>query len=277
VNEVNVEISNSSDHFCTALYVHLIQDKDTPRVIVPEKNKQSLLKEIHSLGHFGASAMVEAIHAKGKTWPYLAKDCLEYVQRCRQCQRVNIARKGYHPLSTIYAHLPGEHMAVDLAGPFPVQGQERNRYLLVLVDVCTRFVFLRPIPNKETITVMTTLYDIFTLIGFPRLLQSDNGREFVSKVMNEMTKTFKVQHRLVTPYHPRGNGLAENNVKMACNIIRKECEDQKDKWAQHAPRAQLAMNTKVAALHNSSPYSLFFARLANGVSIIPSRQRGEHV
>lgn len=255
-------------------YVHLIQDKETPRATVPEKERQAVLAEVHSLGHFGANAMVKSIHVKSKTWPLLAKDCLEYVQRCHQCQRVNIARKGYHPLATIYAHLPGEHMAVDLAGPFPVKGDEKYRFLLVLVDVCTRFVILRPIPNKETLTVMTTLYDIFTTIGFPRILQSDNGKEFVSKIMTEMTKTFQVQHRLVTPYHPRSNGVAENHVKTACNIIRKECQDRKEKWAQHVPRAQLAMNTKVAALHNSSPYSLFFARKANGESNYPADKDG---
>jgi len=34
------------------------------------------------------------------------------------------------------------------------------------------------------------------------------------------------------------------------------------------------MNTKVAALHNSSPYSLFFARQANGVSKYPVDKEG---
>ncbi|KAF8923600.1 hypothetical protein BGZ47_004631, partial [Haplosporangium gracile] len=63
--------------------------------------------------------MVKHIHSLQKTWPNLAKDCLEYVQRCQECQRVNIARKGYHPLTAIHAQLPGEHMAVDLTGPFP--------------------------------------------------------------------------------------------------------------------------------------------------------------
>ena len=255
-------------------YVHLIQDKDTPRDVVPESDRSALLKEVHSLGHFGTNVMVKAIHAKNKTWPFLAKDCLEFVQRCRQCQRNNIARQGYHPLHTIYAHLPGEHMAVNLAGPFPEAGPEKHRYLLVLVDVCTRFVFLRPIPNKEAITVAKTLFDIFSLVGFPQILQSDNGKEFANKLMHELTTTFHMDHRLATPYHPRGNGVAENHVKTSCGIIRKECEDRKDTWARHVPQAQLAMNTKVAAMHNSSPYSLFFARHANGMSIYPTSKDG---
>ncbi|KAG0046552.1 hypothetical protein BGZ83_008291 [Gryganskiella cystojenkinii] len=115
---------------------------------------------------------------------------------------------------------------------------------------------------------MATLYNIFSLIGFPRFLQSDNGKEFVSKIMNEMTDIFHEQHGIVTPYHPRGNGVAEYHVKMAYINIRKECQDQKDKWAKHIPKAQLAMNAKEATHHNSSPYSLFFAlaSMFNGTS-----------
>lgn len=246
-------------------YVHLMQDKDTPRETVLEKDRSTLLADTHALGHFGTNAMVKHIHDLGKTWPHLAKDCLEHVKRCPECQRINIARKGYHPLAAIYANLPGEHMAVDLAGPFPVES-DGCRYLLVLVDVCTRFVFLRPIANKGALTVAKTLFDIFTTIGFPRVLQSDNGREFVNEAIQAMTEQMGVLHRLVTPYHPRGNGVAENHVKTACNVIRKEIKGDKASWARHVHMTQLAMNTRIVALHNSTPFSLFFARRFNGIS-----------
>jgi transposase InsO family protein len=246
-------------------YVHLIQDADTQRVTVTISKRQAVIEDAHALGHIGANAMVKHIHSLQKTWPHLAKDCLEYVQRCQECQRVNIARKGYHPLSAIHAQLPGEHMAVDLTGPFPVESNG-NRFLLILVDVCTRFVFLEPIPDKKAMTIAKVLFKIFTTIGFPRILQSDNGREFVNEAVQVMTTTMGVQHRLLTPYHPRGNGVAENHVKTACNIIRKEVKDHKQQWANHVPMAQLAMNTRIVALHNSSPFSLFFARRYNGIS-----------
>lgn len=35
-------------------------------------------------------------------------------------------------------------------------------------------------------------------------------------------------------------------------------------WANHIPMVQLAMNTSIVALHNSSPFSLFFARKFDG-------------
>ena len=37
-------------------------------------------------------------------------------------------------------------------------------------------------------------------------------------------------------------------------------------WDEHLPLIQLSMNTRIVSLHNSSPFSLFFARQYNGFS-----------
>lgn len=118
------------------------------------------------MGHLGANAMVATIHQQEFTWPHLAAECLEFVKRCRACQHINIAKKGYHPMKAIHAHLPGEHIAIDLAGPFPASA-DGNVYLLVIVDICTRFVLLDVLPDKSAATVATVLFKCFTDIGFP--------------------------------------------------------------------------------------------------------------
>ena len=115
-------------------------------------------------------------------------------------------------------------MAVDLTGPFP-ESDHGNTYLLVLVDICTRFVFLKPLPNKESNMVAKTLFDIFTMIGFPKILQSHNGKEFANTILHIMSDEFGMKHRFTTPYHPHGNGVAENHVKTAKSMIIKEIEN----------------------------------------------------
>jgi transposase InsO family protein len=240
-----------------------MQTEESYKVITNKAERDAILDKVHTLGHFGTNVMVKNIHADHVTWPHLTEDCLAWVKKCPECQRNNIAQKGYHPLKAIHAQLPGEHMAVDLAGPFPLS-DKGNKYLLILVDVCTRFVFLKAIPNKNSLTVGGVLFDIFSLIGFPRILQSDNGTEFVNALMTTIKTEMGTDHRLTTPYHPRGNGVAERHVKIACDILRKEFKQQGNAWDAHVPMAQLAMNTRIVALHNSSPFSLFFARKFNG-------------
>jgi predicted aspartyl protease len=108
------------------------------------------------------------------------------------------------------------------------------------------------------------LFDIFCTIGFPRIIQSDNGSEFVNTLIRTMLSKVGTNHRLLTPYHPRGNGVAERHVRIAIENIKRECKQDDAAWDTHVPMTQLSMNTRIVALHNSSPFSLFFARKFNG-------------
>jgi transposase InsO family protein len=251
-------------------YVHVAQDKDTERQ-VPTVNKQKeLLRDTHSFGHLGVNAMVTAIQKQGYAWPRMKEACTQWVQQCSQCQHFNIVRKGYHPLTPIHATLPGEHIAIDLA-QFPIS-EQGNVYALVVVDVCTRFVFLEAIPTKEAGVIAARLFKLFCSIGFPKIIQSDNGTEFVNAVVKTLTAQLSIDHRLTTPYHPRANGVAERNVRSLKDILQKSLEGNIANWDNHLPMVQLQMNAKVASLHGSSPFSLFYGRSFAGISDFTAAQ-----
>ena len=150
-------------------------------------------------------------------------------------------------------------MAIDLAGPF-VESAHGNKYILLVLDVCTRFVFLRLIPDKSAEQVAGELFSLFCLVGFPNVLQSDNGTEFKNKVLRVLTQKAHVEHRFITPYHPHANGVAEQFIATAKLTISKYVQGDVSTWDRYLPSVQYAMNTKVAALHNSTPFSLFFGR-----------------
>ena len=78
-------------------------------------------------------------------------------------------------MKAISAQLPGEHVAIDLAGPLPTT-KHKNVRLLVVVDVCTRFVFLRALPDKHGITIATALWELFCTIGFPKLFNQTTAK-----------------------------------------------------------------------------------------------------
>jgi len=254
-----------------APYAHVMQNEDTTRDTVLDRDERTqLLKQVHEFGHLGANAMVKAIHERSLTWPKLREDCLKWVSQCAPCQRFNIARKGYHPLKAIHAELPGEHVAIDLAS-FETSTRGNN-FALVMVDICTRFVFLEALPNKEARTVAATLFKIFCLIGFPKIIQSDNGTEFVNAISRMMNEKLKIEHRLSTPYHPRSNGAAERFVRSLKETIRKQLDGRQDTWDDCLPLIQLQMNARVASLHNSTPFSLFFGRSFAGLTDFSSAE-----
>jgi len=67
-----------------------------------------------------------------------------------------------------------------------VQPDRDYKFICVYQDHLTKFVILRPLKHKSAEAVANVLLDIFTLFGVPAILQSDNGREFVNKIISEL-------------------------------------------------------------------------------------------
>jgi putative transposase len=244
-------------------YMHVMQ-VDNPEYTTPNDEEQlRLLEEVHDFGHLGSNAMVEAIHQRGYTWPKLKEVCTNWIAKCPQCQRFNIAKRGFHPLKAIHAYYPGEHIAMDLAHiPMSEKG---NCAVLVVVDVCSRFIFLEPLPDKLATTVASRLFKLFCLIGFPKIIQSDNGSEFVNTILNHLTQTVKIDHRLTTSYHPQANGLAERSVRKVKDLLEKVLVSKKTLWDDYLPTVQLMLNNRITSIHSSTPFSLFYGRVFSGL------------
>ncbi|KAG0777369.1 hypothetical protein G6F21_013371 [Rhizopus arrhizus] len=129
----------------TAIKLPSINDGECITPADSEERKELLLKE-HLKGYFGSDTIYHAL-------------------------------KRYNPLRPITATLPGDSWGNDLAGPMKTS-LIGNNYLLIMVDIATRYCILKPIPDKQSMTIVKTLIDVFSNYGFPRILQSDNGGEF---------------------------------------------------------------------------------------------------
>ena len=229
------------------------------RVIVGKEEQETLLDLSHAQGHFGAKAMVKLIHKQYQaTWPNLLHDCQTVVNRCLSCQRYNIGRHGYHPLSPLNALLPWDHLCIDLKD-MP-RSQNGFEAFLIVVDVFTRFVFVRPLVNKTAGVVAQTLFKLFCDVGFPKILQSDNGPEFIAGILKEVVQISKIDHRFISAYHHRGNGLAERHIRTISDSILKELEGRLDLWDLYIPAVQLYANLKISEVTGSAPFTLMYAR-----------------
>jgi hypothetical protein len=58
------------------------------------------------------------------------------------------------------------------------------RFLLNYIDHGIKFLFSVPIIAKRASCIALALFEIFTIIGPPMILQSDNGSEFHRAAMN---------------------------------------------------------------------------------------------
>jgi len=199
--------------------------------------------------------------AEGFRWPGMEEDCAKAAREYVDCQRYTVQKYGFHPLRTISASLPMDHLAIDLAS-LPTSSSGMN-YILLAIDICTRFAWLYPLESKRGTDVARALHHLFTSFGRPLIIQSDNGTEFANLDFDELMSLAGVEKRRVSPYHPQGNGAAERLVRTIKESIFALIRGDTSSWDKRLPEVQYTYNTTAHSRHGSTPYSLLFARSHN--------------
>src|SRR5579885_636108 len=98
------------------------------------------------------------------------------------------------------------------------------KYLLVVVDVFSKYTFIKILPDKEGRTIALCLSAIFEETKqkygkIPKILTSDNGGEFKNEDVKELCKRYKIQQRFSHPYTPQEQGQVERRNQDIKNII----------------------------------------------------------
>jgi len=87
-----------------------------------------------------------------------------------------------------------------------------NQYLLVIQDYFSKWVFAYPMSDQKSETIVCILRDhIFTVVGPPQKLHSDQGRNFESHILCKLCKAFGVVKSQTTPYHLMEDDLVETH------------------------------------------------------------------
>jgi hypothetical protein len=227
-----------------------------------EALRLSLIDAEHERGHFGRDSIYRAIYRAGHWWPGMRGTIQERIRECIPCLRFNIAKRGFDPATPITAALPYDHIQIDNSVGLP-KSQDGMTALLAIVDVCTGFVIFRPLPNTKAETIAIVLWQVFNDFGFPKVIQSDNGPEFVNRIISKMLTLSGINHRRITPYHARADGKVERNIGTVMTIIRKHLHGANNNWPAFVPWAQSCINNKIAELTGSTPFSLMFGRKFN--------------
>lgn len=68
------------------------------------------------------------------------------------------------------------------------------KYLLVVIDVFTRYVWISPLQNKTSVSVLHALEKCFKVIGPPRKVRSDSGKEFIANQVQRYLKSMDIKH-----------------------------------------------------------------------------------
>jgi len=253
----------------------LVRDR-LEKIVPPVDQRERMLDECHDRsGHRGAEFMYKHLWNDGYYWPGMKRDCTEVAAVCLPCLRWNIGKQGFHPMKGITASEPFRHIAVDLADYTHITSDEGYRFVLVIVDMFTKFVILRPIKDKSAITIVRELLDVGNLVGHFKILQTDNGTEFSNELLREYNSRQGSEHRLILPYHANANGAAENMVRQLKSIINKWMSGHVTQWPEKLSTVQYAINCNVTALTGTAPFTALFGRAVDSVTSINEKDSEE--
>ncbi len=227
-----------------------------------EHEKQALIEKQHALGHFGREAIYKALLNAGHWWPNLRDQIQSVISSCDPCTRFTVTKAGFNPASFITAAGPWDHIQMDCCVHLPAS-KDGYTALLVIIDVFTGFVVLRPLKTTSAELVAHELWQLCCTFGLPKILQSDNGPEFVNDVLRSLVQLTGIEHRFISPYNPRADGKVERSIGTVMGIIKKLLHGSDSDWPLFVPFAQLSFNYKVSTLTGSSPFCLMFGRAPN--------------
>lgn len=110
---------------------------------------------------------------------------------------------------------PWSRIHLDFLGPI------QDRIFLVVVDAHTKWLEVKEVPSTAAIHTINFLKHLFSIFGLCEHVVTDNGPPFTSKEVANFFQNLGIKLTHSPPYHPQTNGLAEVQVKLIKNCIRK--------------------------------------------------------
>ena len=109
------------------------------------------------------------------------------------------------------ASLPMDMIAWDFAGPFK-KTDDGYEYVLVIVDIASRFMILRKLKTKQMEEVAMVLLEVFADFGVPKSVQHDQDPLFMNQVLDRLRQATHWKTKAVMCYFPSQNGAVKRYV-----------------------------------------------------------------
>lgn len=235
-------------------------------LVVPAHLQPAILKYFHDApisGHLGFVKTLDRIRRR-YYWKGLYRSVKHYVSHCKECQRrkhVPQLPPG-HLVPIPPAAAPFHRIGIDLLGRFP-KSTTGNRWIIVCTDYLTRYAVTKPVPTAEAPEVAKFLVeDIILKHGAPRVMISDRGKVFQSRLVSEVMSRCDIVHRMTTAYHPQTNGLTERFNKTLADMLSMYVDVEQKDWDTILPVVTFAYNTARQDTTGFTPFFLLHGREA---------------
>ena len=204
------------------------------QLVVPKKFRLKVISVAHESILAGHLRIRKTIDRVGScfNWPGMSGEITRFCQSCDLCQRtIPKGRVTKVPLQSIpVVSEPFDKIGVDIVGPIYPPTDDGNRYMLTLMCYSIRYPEAIALPEIDTPRVAEALFSIFSRLGFPSEIITDQGPQFISDVMKEINRLLSIKGLKASPYHPMTNGMLEHFHLTLKQMLMKLCGEEPKQW-----------------------------------------------
>lgn len=237
------------------------------QVVVPKCFREQVLSVAHDnvAGHLGVAKTFYRV-LRHFFWPRIKSDVIKYCRSCHACQTVGkpnqvISPAPLKPIPAIGE--PFERILLDCVGPLP-KTKAGHTYLLTLMCTATRYPEAIPLRSLRAKAIVKALTVFFSTFGLPRIVQTDQGTNFMSRLFNQILSQLHVKHIVSSAYHPESQGALERFHQTLKTMLRTYCVDSEKEWDEGLPLLLFSVRETVQESLGFSPAELVFGHTVRG-------------
>lgn len=125
---------------------------------------------------------------------------------------------------------------MHLVGLFP-KSARGHEYILVVVDYATQFPEAIPLRNISSKGIAKKLFMLFSRVGLPKMILTDQGTPFMSRLMKGLCRLYQVQQIHTSIFH----GLCERLNKMIKSMLRRVVSRDGKNWEMLLPHLMFVL------------------------------------
>lgn len=134
------------------------------------------------------------------------------------------------------------------------------------VDAATKFVIAEAIPKIDEDTTCTIVEDrLFSQKGYPFIVYTDRGANFVSHKFRSLCETVGVELRHTVSQNPRADGQVERANATLIDLLKNYVDSEGTNWDRILQKIVHAYNTSMHCGSNTSPFEKVYGRPATTI------------
>lgn len=190
------------------------------------------------------------------------KDCGARIV-CECCLKGKLARRPFPQITERKSSQPLDLIHTDVCGPMDNPTPGGNKYLMTMIDDCTRYcvVYLLKSKSDAADKIKEYVRSVENLFGRkPRAIRSDGGGEYVGTDLLNFYKAEGIHYQFTTPYTPQQNGVAERKnraLQEMANCLLLDAGLPKRYWGEAVMTAVHLQNRLPTRAVQRTPYELW--------------------